>query len=48
MPPKKRSQPKNQPTLNQFIDKQEKSQLGPVDREAKINSMIEKLVKVRV
>lgn len=48
MPPKKRNQAKNQPTLNQFIEKQENSELGPVDREAKINSIMEKLAKVRL
>jgi len=48
MPPKKRSQAKNQPKLNQFIEKQENSELGSVDREAKINSIMEKLAKVRL
>jgi hypothetical protein len=48
MPSKKRNPSKNQPTLNQFIEKQENSELGPLDREVKIDSMMEKLVRVRL
>ena len=40
MPPKKHSTNKNQATLKQFIDKQVSLELGPIDREEKINKML--------